>query len=163
VSTWVSIGPAVCIALTVVGLVLSAVAWRKRGFSSGLRGIAWSLLPIAVWLTHSIRLVGRIVSAVVQFAGSFVFSPRAWFGVFLVGISVLLFVISGGLPLVRWRKRRKNQRRDRSGGGRSGGGGSGDDGQQPASVPAVRDRSARQAVDDDLADVRDILKRHGIS
>jgi len=154
VSTWLSIGGAVCVAVSIVGLVLSVLAWRKRGPRSGLRGIAWSLLPIAAWLTHSVGLIGHIVSAIVQFAGSFVFSPRAWLGVILLGVSVLLFVASGGIPLLRSRKRRKDEKRGRSVGA----------GTQPASVTPAGSRPAMPpAQDDDLADVRDILKRHGIS
>jgi hypothetical protein len=37
------------------------------------------------------------------------------------------------------------------------------DGGSPATVPASKQRAAVSAGDDDLADVRDILKRHGIS
>jgi hypothetical protein len=156
VSTWLSFaysswaGP-VFLLVTLAGLVLSAIAWRKKGARSGIRGIAWSLLPIAAWLTHSLRLLGRIVSAIVSFAGGFVFSPGAWLGVILVGASALLFLVSGGLPLFRSRKKHKDQR----------GGGSG---QPPGSVPATRKQPAvRAEPDDDLGDVRDILKRHGIS
>ena len=104
--TWLSIGGWVCVAITVAGLVLSVMVWRKKGPGSGLRGIAWSLIPMAAYLTHSVRLIGQIVSAVVQFAGSFVFSPKAWLGVGLLGVSMLLFLVSGGTPLMRRRKRR---------------------------------------------------------
>ena len=158
-SNWLSFansgwaGPVFLVA-TVIGLVLSALAWRKKGARSGLRGVAWSLLPFAAWLTHSLRLIGQIISAIVQFAGAFVFSPKAWLGVILVGVSALLFLVSGGIPLVRWRKRHKGDQPK----GRSG------DAQAPASAPAVRGRQAPPAgPDDDLSDVRDILKRHGIS
>ena len=72
--TWLNIGGWVCVAITIVGLVLSVIVWRKKGPGSGLRGIAWSLIPLGAYLTHSIRLIGQIVSAVVQFATSFVFS-----------------------------------------------------------------------------------------
>ena len=105
--TWLSIGGWVCVAVTIVGIVLSVMVWRKKGPGSGLRGIAWSLIPLAAYLTHSVRLIGQIVSAVVQFATSFVFSPKAWLGVGLLGIVVLLFMVSGGAPLMRGRKRRK--------------------------------------------------------
>lgn len=146
-------GP-VCLAVTVVGLVLSAIAWTKKGARSGMRGIAWSLLPFAAWLTHALSLIGRIVSAIVQFAGVFAFSPKAWLGVILVGIAALLFLVSGGIPLVGWRKRHKAEGKGHSGGG----------GQPPAAVPARRGKQAAPpADDDDLGDVRDILKRHGIS
>lgn len=156
-SNWLSFvsggfaGP-VFVAATVVGLVLSALAWRRKGARSGIRGIAWSLLPAAAWLTHALGLVGRIVSAIVVFAGAFVFSPKSWLGVILVGVSAVLFLVSGGIPLVRWRKRRKGEV----------GGGSGH-GDAPVPAPKARGRAAIAPPDDDLADVRDILKKHGIS
>jgi hypothetical protein len=33
--------------LTVLGLIGSWLAWRRRGVAAGLRGVAWSLLPLA--------------------------------------------------------------------------------------------------------------------
>ena len=144
-------GP-VFVAVTVVGLVLSAMAWRRKGARSGIRGVAWSLLPAAAWLTHALGLVGRMVSAIVLFAGAFVFSPKAWLGVALVGVSALLFLVSGGIPLVGWRKRRKAEVR-----------GGSDRGELPPAAPKARGRSAVEAAEDDLSDVRDILKKHGIS
>jgi hypothetical protein len=155
VGSWLSFvsgsfaGP-IFVAVTVVGLVLSGLAWRRKGARSGIRGIAWSLLPAAAWLTHSLGLVGRVVSAVVRFGAGFVFSPEAWLGVILVGISVLFFLVSGGIPLVGSRRRRRR-------GTESGRG---------AERPPVAGPSGRAAVesgDDDLADVRDILKKHGIN
>jgi hypothetical protein len=157
VGTWLNIGGWVCVAITVAGLVLSVMVWRKKGPGSGLRGIAWSLIPVAAYLTHSVRLIGQIVSAVVQFAGSFVFSPKAWFGVGLLGVSVLLFLASGGSPVMRRRKRRAAAKAGK-------GARSGHDDHAPSGLPAKRERPAVPAGgDDDLGEVRDILKRHGIS
>jgi hypothetical protein len=155
VGTWLNIGGWVCVAITIVGLVLSVMVWRKKGPGSGLRGIAWSLIPLAAYLTHSVRLLGQIGSAVVQFAGSFVFSPKAWLGVGLLGVSVLLFLVSGGAPLMRGRKQRKAAKAGTA--ARSA------DGQPKASVPATRQKPAVPAGDDDLADVREILRRRGIT
>jgi hypothetical protein len=143
----------VFILITLAGLVLSAIAWRKKGARSGIRGVAWSLLPIAAWLTHALRLIGHVVSSIVQFAGGFVFSPTAWLGVILVGVSALLFLVSGGIPLVRSRKRHKEHPDGRPGSA-----------QQAVTAPKARAKAAAPAdQDDDLGDVRDILKRHGIS
>jgi hypothetical protein len=151
-------GP-VCLAVTIVGIVLSVLVWRKRGARSGIRGIAWSLLPLAAYLTHALGLIGRIVSAIVQFAASFVFSPETWLGVILVGVVVVLFLVSGGLPVARQFKRRAaKERADRSQSDRGGPVGNGQ-----AKVPAVRKRAEVTADDDDLSDVHDILKRHGIN
>jgi hypothetical protein len=161
VNSWLSFvngsfaGP-VCLVITIVGLVLSVIVWRKKGARSGIRGVAWSLLPFAVWLTHALGLVGRIVSAVVQFGTSFVFSPKAWLGVILLLVAALLFMVSGGIPLVRWRRKHDRKRTGRSGRG-------GDGGQQVAVQQPKRSQPAVAPADDDLSDVRDILKRHGIS
>ena len=165
-STWLSFvtgswaGP-VCLAVTVVGLVLSVVAWRRKGARSGIRGMAWSLLPLAVYLVHALALVGRLVAAVVAFAGSFLFSPKAWLGVILIGIAVVLFLVSGGIPLVGSRKRRE-KKKERALAQRSAAGTGTGTGSAPA-VRASRKQPPAPAEDDDLSDVRDILKRHGIS
>ena len=92
-----------------------------------------------------------------QFAGAFAFSPKAWLGVILVGVSAVLFLVSGGIPLVGSRKQRKEQ--EGAGAARRAAAG-----QPPATVPATRKQPAAPAEpDDDLSDVRDILKKHGIS
>ena len=35
--------------LTLVGLIISFFVWRRRGAAAGLRGVAWSLLPLAAF------------------------------------------------------------------------------------------------------------------
>lgn len=148
-------GP-VCLAVTVVGIAVSILVWRKKGARSGIRGIAWSLLPVALYLVHALALLGRIVSAIVQFAASFVFSADTLLGVILIGVAVVMFLASGGIPLAGLRKRRAG--RDRAGSG-----GPASHGKAPvAPVAAVRNRAEAPA-EDDLSDVRDILKRHGIN
>ena len=149
-STWLSIGGWVCVAVTVVGLVLSVGLLAKGKISRGTRGIAWSLIPLAAYLAHAVGLLGRIGSAVVQFAGGFVFSTRAWLAVILLGLSVLLFLLSGGLPLLRWRRKRKAAARGRT-----------TSGQATASAPPERGEPAVSG-NDGLGDVEEILRRRGI-
>jgi hypothetical protein len=162
VGTWLSFvngsfSGAVCLAVTIVLLILSFIAWRKKGARSGLRGIAWSLLPLAAYLTHALGLLGRIVSAVVQFAGSFVFSPKAWLGIILVGVAALLFLVSGGLPFVGWRRRRKKEKaaKQQAAAGNH----------APASIPPAKQQQkpGPPADDDDMREVQDILRKRGIS
>lgn len=159
--TWLSIATGTtCLIVTIVGLILSFVAWRKKGLRSGLRGVAWSLLPLAMYLTNAVGLVGRIGSAIVQFAGAFVFSPKAWLGVILVGVAVLCFLISGGIPLLGGTRRRNKERRQRARGARREHAGA----QAPPAVPPARQQAqaAPPATDDDLSDVQEILRRRGI-
>jgi hypothetical protein len=151
--TWTSIATGTtCLIVTIVGLVLSLIAWRKKGLRSGLRGVAWSLLPLAMYLTNAVGLVGRIGSAIVHFGASFVFSPKAWLGVIMVGVSVLLFLISGGIPLFQSSKRKDRRRDERSGKSGPGRGG----GRAQAGAQGTPDSG------DDMGDVEEILRRRGI-
>src|SRR5579859_6770189 len=93
-----------CGGLTGLGLVLSYLALRRRGVGSGLRGAAWSLLPLAAYLTGAIKMFWRMGVAIGDFATGFVFSSRVWSGIAVTGVAALLFIVSG--PLRRWSVRR---------------------------------------------------------
>ena len=89
--------------LTLLGVILSWVAWRRRGAAAGLRGVAWSLLPLAAYLTGAIKMLWQMGAAIGDFASSFVFSPRVWAGVIVAGAAGVLFAVSGGLRRIRRR------------------------------------------------------------
>jgi hypothetical protein len=168
-----------CGGLTGLGLVLSYLAMRRRGIGAGLRGAAWSLLPMAAYLTGSIEMFWKMGVAVGDFAKGFVFSPKVWSGIALAGLAVVLFVVSGPLRRRRAENGAVEKGRDKP----AAGSGSAAAGSLPAArggqlatrqdrvaptpakapVPA-KGRKARPADDDDdLGDVADILKRHGIT
>jgi hypothetical protein len=92
-TTWA----ALALVLTILGLGLSWVAWRRRGIAAGVRGLAWSLLPIAAWLTGTLKLVASIADDVTSWVVHLVFSPVVWTGVALFGVSIGLFLLSGML------------------------------------------------------------------
>ena len=166
-----------CGGLTGLGLVLSYIAMRRRGLGTGLRWAAWSLLPMAAYLTGSIEMFWKMGVAVGDFAKGFVFSPKVWAGIALAGLAVVLFVVSGPMRR-RGVDRGQDQQAAESGTGRALGrdpaaAGRGQLATRPAAtVPApdpakapAKGRKARNAADDDddLADVADILRRHGIT
>lgn len=145
-TTWQALG----LTLTLLGLVLSALVWRRRGVTAGLRGVAWSLLPLAAALTGTLRLLWRIGDAAVDWAVRLVFSPVVWLGIVLAGVSVVLFVVTGFL----------RSRSTRAGGA------------PPARGQVTADRSAAPAgrpgagpaAEEGLEDdIEAILRRHGIS
>jgi hypothetical protein len=156
VSTWMSLAwLPICAGLTGGGLLLSWLIWRKAGPGRGSRAVAWSLLPMAAWLTNSILLIGRIGSAIAAFAAAFVFSPKAWAGVILFGVTAVLFLTTGGLPLLRWRKARAGKAKSKEAVG---------GGAKPAvtgSEPAKR-AIATAGLGDDFREVEEILRRRGI-
>jgi hypothetical protein len=154
-ATWSAVG----VALTAVGLVLSAAAWRRRGMASGLRGVAWSLLPLAAAMTGLLRVVWEVADSVSSWAVRLVFSPTVWAGIIVAGVSATLFVVSGFLrrrtPEGRSRKEERKERK------------AADAGSSPAAVTASGPKPARPgsapAEDDDMADIEAILRKHGIS
>ena len=89
--TWQALG----LLLTVVGLVLSAVVWSRRGPAAGLRAAAWSLLPLAAGLTGTLRLLAEVAGAVSRWAARLVFSPVVWLGLAVAVLAAVLFVVSG--------------------------------------------------------------------
>lgn len=139
--------------LTLLGLIASWFAWRRRGIAAGLRGVAWSLLPIAAYLTGAIKMLWQMGEAISSFASSFIFSPRVWGGVIVAGASAALFFISAGL---RRAKKAKPVRDSGAPGGPAAVAGS------PPGKALKPAKSKTPAADDDLGDVADILRKHGI-
>ncbi|MGV9326164.1 cellulose synthase [Streptosporangium sandarakinum] len=86
-----------CAGLTGVGLLLSFLGMRRRGVLAGLRGVAWSLLPLAAYLTGALPTLWRIGTAVVGFVTGVALNPTVWAGVALAGLSAVLFVVTGAV------------------------------------------------------------------
>jgi hypothetical protein len=170
--------------LTVLGLLLSYVIFRRSGTRSALRVAAVSLLPIAAYLTGATEMLWKIGAAIGQFGTGFAFSTTKWVGIGVTGLAIALFLAAGG------RQRRKASREARkaaqgkqdgdaveSGVGRRD---ALDGARTPATravattqspVPATRraeaapakaSRKAAPADDDDMKDIEDILRKRGI-
>ncbi|RLV50314.1 cellulose synthase [Nocardioides mangrovicus] len=142
-TTWA----ALAFVLTALGAAYTWSAWRRRGPAAGLRGLAWTLLPIGLWLTGTLRLASDVVDDVSRWAGRLVFHPTTWAGVVVLAVSAVLFVASGAM-LGRGVGVRRRGRRARG----------------EAAPQATADRkqvaAPAPALDDDVSA---ILKKHGIS
>jgi len=160
-----------CGGLTGVGLILSYLAMRRRGIGSGLRWAAWSLLPLAAYLTGAIEMFWKRGVAIGDFATGFVFSPKVWSGIILAAVSAVLFIASGPLRRRRVKPGEEKQATEPAA-GRAGTLSAASTGSQlttrTATAPAKAPVKARKGKgadddDDDLGDVADILRRHGIN
>ena len=129
---------------TLLGIV-TFFRWRARGLAAGLRGAAWTILPVAAWMTGVLELAFDIGDSVGRWALHLVFSPVVWLGVVLAGVSVVLF---GASAVLSGRE------------GRRGSTTPGALGQPPKRGSGSK---AGEPMVDDLDDIEAILRRHGIS
>lgn len=126
-------------AVTVLGLMASWAAAKRRGAASGLRGAAWSLVPLGAYLT-----------GLTKFLSDLVFSPVKWAGVIVLAFGGVLYVTSGVML-----------RRGTDAPAGRGRGGDAPKGAPAGGTPkAVGERAP--GADPDLAEIEQILKNRGI-
>ncbi|HEY2309190.1 MAG TPA: cellulose synthase [Streptosporangiaceae bacterium] len=157
-----------CGGLTAVGLIGSWFALRRRGPRAAARWLAWALLPIALYLVGILQVLWRFGVAIGDFFSGLAFSPKVWSGVILAGISLVLFVVTGGL---RGRSRRKRAKAEpdsqppatRALGAAPPAAASAGMASRPKAAPVPAKRKGAAPDDEDFGEVAAILKRHGIS
>ncbi|CAN5440272.1 hypothetical protein BH09ACT12_BH09ACT12_22970 [soil metagenome] len=147
------------LSLTLLGGMYTYYAYQRRGLGPALQGAAITLLPLAAYLTKTLRMFTRIADAITDWATSLVFSPAVWLGVIVAGMSVLLF---GAARVVDRRS----------------GGGNGDSTSKKSkktekkrpkpdttSAPPKSLKASEPADDelDDMAEIQAILRKRGIS
>jgi hypothetical protein len=134
---------ALTLTLTLLGGIWTWFSFRRRGLAPGLRAAAFTLLPLAAYLTRTLRMFTRIGEAVADWAAGLVLNPLVWMGFLLFGISGSLFVVSGIL-------------RARQGGARPVKG-------RERSKELPPGRRTAEPVDDELAEIEALLRKRGIS
>lgn len=134
----------ISLAVTVLGLLGSWGAYRRRGAASGMRGAAWSLLPLGAYLT-----------GLTKFLADLALSPVKWAGVAVLALGAVLYMASG--VMLRRGKAPDGAARPavKAGPDRRGAAA------QRAPKGAVERGGA--AADPDLAEIEQILKKRGIS
>jgi hypothetical protein len=88
---------ALTLSLTVLGGIYTWFAFRSRGFVAGLRGVGFTIIPVALLLTDTLQMVTKIGSAIGDWALHLAFSPVNWLGIILAVLSVTCFVAAGFL------------------------------------------------------------------
>ncbi len=84
-----------CVGLSLLGLILTGVAWRRGRRGRVVQAAGLALAPIALYLTGLLGLLWNAVVAVGSWAARIVFSPAVWVGLSLLGVCVVLWVVGG--------------------------------------------------------------------
>ena len=150
-----------CLGLTLLGLLVVIIAGRRGRRGRVLQGLALSLAPVALYFSGLLRLVWNGLAAVVGWASQIVFSPAVWFGLSLLAVCVVLWVLGaavvrrgrGSRPTKQEAKTSQPQPAALSTGSRTGPAA----GSKPRAKPP-----AKPAVDDDMAEIEALLKSRGI-
>lgn len=155
-ATWL----ALTVVLTLLGATWTIASWRRRGAGSATRAAGFTALVPAAYLTGTLELLGDIAVDVGDWARGLAFSPVVWAGVVLAGLGAVLIVLSG---FVKDRGGEAPRRRSVEPGSADVAGAPG--AAAPQELPGQKRTSqqGRPAIDDDLADIEEILRRRGIS
>ena len=137
---------ALTLTLTLLGGIYTWFAYQRRGVAAGLRGVGITLIPVALLLTDTLKMLTRIVDAVGDWAANVVFNPFTWVGVLLAGVSVVCFVVAGVLT------RREIGTTPRS--------------SDTKALPEARGKKAQPVadpVDSEMAEIEALLRKRGIT
>ncbi|TYK45288.1 hypothetical protein [Actinomadura decatromicini] len=135
---------AISLGVTVLGLVISWGAYRRRGAGTAVRGVALSLVPLAAALT-----------GVTEFFVDLAFSPVKWAGVALAGLAVVLYMASGAMLSRRAGGAPAGNRAAEDGGRKSAG--------RSGKPRGAVEGPARGGGDPEMAEIEKILRDRGIS
>jgi hypothetical protein len=149
------IAETVCSAVAAAGLGIAAVAGYRKRFLSAVRIAAYSLVPL-----------GLVMTGVIEWLADTAFSPTAWAGFVVLGVSWLLFASTRAVERRRGgstRKERKAAAKDdarREAVAPAASAPSLGQGARPTAKPTNRPRT--ETATDDFSDIEAILKKHGI-
>ncbi|GHH75649.1 hypothetical protein GCM10018793_19550 [Streptomyces sulfonofaciens] len=149
----------VCSAVSAAGLGIAVVSAYRRRFLAAARIAAYALVPVAL-----------VMTGVVEWLAGTAFSPTAWAGFGVLGLSWLLFATTRAVERRRGgtrkeRRATKAAQRDSVAPGASApalGPTQDREGQGRAQSDRSRRSGGRGAADDDFGDIEAILKKHGI-
>lgn len=149
----------ICVGLALLGVIATGIAWRRGNRGRVIQGVGLALAPVALYFTGLLRILWDFVVAVIGWAGRVVFTPSVWFGLSLLGLCIVLWVVGGIVA------KRSAAKAIAAGGSTSGKSGTGATkavaGRTTKPSGAVAKKSA-PPIDDDMAEIEALLKKRGI-
>jgi hypothetical protein len=153
-----------CVGLTLLGIIATGIAWRRGNKGRVVQGVAVALAPVALYFSGLLRLIWNGVVAVGSWASGVIFTPSIWFGLSLLGLCIVLWVV-GAMVARRFPGKGKQKKGAKTGRAAAavptaaGAGG----GRPTSGRPVTSGKTAtKPPVDDDMAEIEALLKSRGI-
>ena len=87
-------------------MIATGIAWRRGNKGRVIQGVGLALAPIALYFSGLLRLLWDAVVAFGTWASKIILSPAVWFGLSLLGLCIVLWVVGG---LIGRRSRAKSK------------------------------------------------------
>ena len=139
-----------CVGLTLLGVIATGIAWRRGNKGRVIQGIGIALAPIALYFSGLLRLLWDAVVAFGTWASKIILSPAVWFGLSLLGLCVVLWVV-GGLVARRSPSAKSKPVSAESTASAL-----------PAKKGARKTRQSEPPIDEEMAEIEALLKSRGI-
>jgi hypothetical protein len=144
-----------CVGLSLLGVIATGIAWRRGNKGRVVQGIGLALAPIALYFSGLLRLMWNAAVAFGTWASEIIFSPAVWFGLSLLGLCLVLWVVGGIVA------RRSSAAKSKEVGAQS----------TAAALPANKGQAKKGAaksaqsqppIDEEMAEIEALLKSRGI-
>ena len=138
-----------CVGLALLGVIATGIAWRRGNKGRVIQGIGLALAPIALYFSGLLRLLWDAVVAFGTWASKIILSPAVWFGLSLLGLCIVLWVVGG---LIGRRSQRNKAVSAESTGSNA----------LPAKTGTGKARRSAPPIDEEMAEIEALLKSRGI-
>jgi hypothetical protein len=140
-----------CVGLSLLGVIATGIAWRRGNKGRVIQGVGLALAPIALYFSGLLRLLWNAAVAFGTWASKIIFSPAVWFGLSLLGLCIVLWVVGGFIG------RRSSAAKSNEVSAQS------TSGALPAKKAAGKQgRSQQPPIDEEMAEIEALLKSRGI-